>query len=461
MAASLAILVGALAPPDATCLAGYSVQGACEAWRDRYDSPWPDAPPRHDSAVDVAVSPLGSQVFVAATTPGPHGDFDATVWALDGGTGHRQWVRRIDGGAQADDAAIRLVASPDGAVLFLAANLHGAPNRREAAVVALDTLDGTVRWQRTVDASTGHNDARMLVITPPGDVLYLAGTADARTAAARIFASAFRATDGDLLWTRTVTARGSAVAVGATLDAGASTLFVADPRRVHAFRAADGDVQWATDAVGVHHLFGPNALAAGPAAGLFGITTTLPEWDFVLTRYDSGTGDRVWTATFDDVAISNSAESAWSLAVSSTRPHVYVTGLGTGTTGDDDFLTVAFDQDTGGVLWTARLNGSPFAFDDPLAGAILSPDGERLYVAGTSSGNVAQFLIAAYEADTGEEAWRLAFADDEDPVLADEVLALAVHPSSTFVYASGAWGSDVLTVALPRDLRVRSFDLLV
>jgi outer membrane protein assembly factor BamB len=93
-----------------------------EIWVSLYDGPDSTS----DTAVSISVSPDGGMVFVTGTSdyfpyaPWP-GDLNrdwATV-AYDAATGEEIWVARYDGPASAGDAALSIIASPDGGRVFV------------------------------------------------------------------------------------------------------------------------------------------------------------------------------------------------------------------------------------------------------------------------------------------------------------------------------------------------------
>ncbi|HEX9519805.1 MAG TPA: hypothetical protein VF940_26965, partial [Streptosporangiaceae bacterium] len=72
------------------------------------------------------------------------------------------------------------------------------------------------------------------------------------------------------------------------------------------------------------------------------------------------------------------------LAVSPAGGTVYVTGGDTGTSGSDDYATIAYDATTGARLWVARYNG-PVGQNGANALAV-SPHSGTVYVTGQSLG---------------------------------------------------------------------------
>jgi hypothetical protein len=74
--------------------------------------------------------------------------------------------------------------------------------------------------------------------------------------------------------------------------------------------------------------------------------------------------------------LGNSDDVAKSLGVSPDGTKVFVTGASTGSGGDDDYATVAYDASTGARLWVARYNG-PGNSVDTATSLGVTPTGPR------------------------------------------------------------------------------------
>jgi DNA-binding beta-propeller fold protein YncE len=96
---------------------------------------------------------------------------------------------------------------------------------------------------------------------------------------------------------------------------------------------------------------------------------------------------------------------------------VYVTGESYGSLYSLDYLTLAYEADTGRQLWEARYDTS-WRRDDLATHVRVSPDGAIVYVTGTSIGSGADggmgtglgdadwdFVTLAYDAQTGVQLW--------------------------------------------------------
>lgn len=173
--------------------------------------------------------------------------------------------------------------------------------------------------------------------------------------------------------------------------------------------------------------------------------------------YDARSGRRLWWSTFtldtwDWHSYCDSGSDAFSLAVSPDGERVFVAGSACGT--DPDYVTVAYEAATGRRLWLRRYDGA-FNWSIDTAHAIaVGPDGATVFVTGASYGVGTSFDYAtlAYDALTGEQLW---VARHDGPATIydrDEATALAVSHDGATVYVTGhstgdGTGADYLTLA--------------
>jgi DNA-binding beta-propeller fold protein YncE len=118
------------------------------------------------------------------------------------------------------------------------------------------------------------------------------------------------------------------------------------------------------------------------------------------------TVDPVWSDTYAPAGIAGSSPA--DVAVAPDGGSVYVVGAAqTGPHINDlDIVTIAFDPASGDELWSTRYDTSYHRYDQ--AGAItVSPDGETVFVTGTSTGRhyVRSAVTVAYDAATGVQRW--------------------------------------------------------
>jgi WD40 repeat protein len=102
-------------------------------------------------------------------------------------------------------------------------------------------------------------------------------------------------------------------------------------------------------------------------------------------------------------------------------------------------------QDPGDELWVSRYDG-PDGTDDTAVAVAASPDGARVFVAGSvnKADDRTDFGALAYDALTGDQLWETTLGTTEN----DYVSSIAVSPQGERIYVVGEGDRDYLTVAL-------------
>src|SRR5256884_6792204 len=93
--------------------------------------------------------------------------------------------------------------------------------------------------------------------------------------------------------------------------------------------------------------------------------------------------------------------SPFPVAVRLHGSKVVVTGYSVGSGTDPDYATIAYDEATGQVLWTEHYDG-PGNAEDIAYAVVVSPDGSKVFVTGSStgSGTGSDYSTIAYDAAT-------------------------------------------------------------
>jgi len=167
--------------------------------------------------------------------------------------------------------------------------------------------------------------------------------------------------------------------------------------------------------------------------------------DYTTAAFDASTGDVLWGRSYAGLG---GDDEAWALAVSPDGERVYVTGSSVGPDGSTDFATIAYDAATGDQLWLARYNGSATGDDTPEA-ISTSSDGARVYVTGTVGAEYGRGAMTtiAYDAATGSQLWVAAEHSDRATVAGS---AITVAPDDSRVFVTGSlwrYQYDIGTVA--------------
>ncbi|MDR6905950.1 subtilisin family serine protease [Agromyces sp. 3263] len=151
-------------------------------------------------------------------------------------------------------------------------------------------------------------------------------------------------------------------------------------------------------------------------------------------------GAETWEARFDGPAgpAGRPDDEAFGSAVTSDGSRLIVAGnsypAGFGTF-RPDFITAAYDPESGEELWSTTYDG-PVQGGDELTGFGLSPDGSTVFVAGSSGGEGTEsdFVTIAYDSTTGEQRWLQRFDEQGS---GDFAAGLTVSPTGDLVFITG------------------------
>src|SRR5204863_6130024 len=105
-------------------------------------------------------------------------------------------------------------------------------------------------------------------------------------------------------------------------------------------RSSEGDPLWRRSVRGAERDASYDVAVAGSSAVVTGISASANGYDILTIGYDTATGTAVWRRRYDDPSHGNDVPT--SIAASSDGTAVYVTGWSTGTTGSQDFRTLAY-----------------------------------------------------------------------------------------------------------------------
>jgi len=129
------------------------------------------------------VSPDGSEVFVTGSSEGTTGtEYDWATVAYGASNGKMLWVRRYNDWANLDDYAYSVAVSPDGSEVFVAGSKHGIDNP-QWETFAYDASTGMRLWNKGYDCpGVGPNDdsAYSVAVSPDGSHVFVSGVCDRR-----------------------------------------------------------------------------------------------------------------------------------------------------------------------------------------------------------------------------------------------------------------------------------------
>ena len=186
--------IGSTSGQDYATIAYDAATGAL-LWGARYNGPANG----EDLALDLAVSPGGSAVFVTGESAAT--DIDYATVAYDAATGGQLWVARGKGpGVGFWDIAYAVGVSPDGSAVFVtgASTEAGGSTYFDYQTIAYDADTGTPLWGARYDSNRSDDVAYALAVSPDGSAVFVTGySAGSGT---DYFTIAYDAATGTKLW---------------------------------------------------------------------------------------------------------------------------------------------------------------------------------------------------------------------------------------------------------------------
>lgn len=323
-----------------------------------------------------------------------------TAAAADSGS-RRVWLSRDTGPRDANEYSAGVVLNPDGKTLYVVGDSEG-----ELVIFAHDTATGARLWAVHTKSQLDEADfPKGVAISADGTRLFVTGDAQESLDTRSMLTAAFDTADGTLLW--------------------------------HSRLSAGPHLVLAPAAV----VLNPDGRGVYVVGALTGLAGGSDYWDYLTVMYDADTGSELWTTMYAGPGLS--ADTPEWVGVSPDGARVYVTGTSVGEGTDRDFATVAYSAVDGSLLWQARYDAG--ADDYAVAGAV-SPDGDRVYVTGfarAAFGAPHDYRLVAYAASTGKQ---LAVAS-YDSGHSDVPAALALSPDGQRLYVTGTSAGDYATIA--------------
>jgi hypothetical protein len=293
-----------------------------------------------DSANSVAVSADGTKVLVTGYSQGPT-TLDYLTIAYDASTGAPLWTDRL----RAGDIPYSVAISLDGSEVFVTGNSDTGVTGSDYLTVAYDASTGTGLWvARYNGRRDGQDYASAVAVSPDGTRVVVSGSSVGPSATFDSVTVAYDSSTGHELWADRSNGPGDG-------DDGGQDLSISpDGATVFVTGRSWGGTGW---------------------------------YDYVTAAYDAATGARLWGRRYNGPG--NRNDVPFSDAVSPDGSEVFVTGLSWGATSRPDYGTVAYEASTGAQLWASRYNGTGRGAD--LAHALaVSPDGSKVFVTGASLG---------------------------------------------------------------------------
>jgi hypothetical protein len=154
----------------------YDAMTGAELWRNTYDGP----AHRVDQPSAIGVSPDGSLVFVTGrSTPASSAWFDYGTIAIDAASGATSWVKRYDG-ADDNDEAVDLAVRPDGSKVYVTGGsvgvVGGVSTHTDIATQGYDALTGAKLGVQRYNGCDSYEQPSALTAEPTGANIYVTGT---------------------------------------------------------------------------------------------------------------------------------------------------------------------------------------------------------------------------------------------------------------------------------------------
>jgi len=351
-----------------------------EVWSvDLSAKPW--GPPK--------VGPQGDKIFIVSVVEDD--GYKHRIDTYDADTGqHVASTDTVQGYQYQYGIKAHFAIAPDGSHLYLALQSPDHPTRGlNFQVHAFDRTTGEEVWGTFWNGPADRHDfVDGIEVSPDGSQVFLAG--QTRTGSEAFFSGqqpnaiavvAFDADTGDQQWEQIYEGPGPA----AYLPNGAEVLEVSpDGERVHV--AGTQQLDYSRSLGWIHQ--------------------------YVTIAYDAETGEQEWFSDFraNPVAL-EAAETLFQGMSVGEEGRVFLTGgydpAPSAENTYQSWKTVAFDGDSGDRSWVSTFQTPGFNWELP--GEIeAGPDGERVYVYGTSALVYAQpgvFSTVAYDAASGDQAW--------------------------------------------------------
>jgi DNA-binding beta-propeller fold protein YncE len=382
--------------------AAYEADTGAERWVSRHRTDWGGGAGL-SAGYDLGVSPDGSRVFVTGENINQATGSDIATIAYDATTGQQLWLAEYWHEGREIDRPVALVVSPDGTRVYVTGESRDVATSSDYATIAYDAGTGARLWAARYNTPGGRTQDTPLdlALSPDGSRLFVTGWSG--TVAYVAHDPEHPDHEGERLW-------------------------LALPR------LAPFDITPSPD--------GSRVYLTG-AAALMQLDS-----DYATVALDAEDGAELWRSTYDGPA--QSRDIATEIAASPDGSRVYVSGAsvglidGTGMGTYFDYATLAYTADTGTQVWETRYDGLGHSVDSPFDVG-LSPDGSRLFVTGQNWLNyTSTYVTFAYDTATGDERWMARY--DAPGYTLDDPVDLAVSPAGDRVYVAGT-SSDLMRPA--------------
>jgi PQQ-like domain len=451
------IAVGILASSAAAGADGSSGGSPVDrAWVSRYDGG------ELDEADGMTMSPTGDRLYVTGISQGVSTYWDYRTAAYDSATGAELWSSTYDAASETDKAE-DMGLSPDGTTLFVTGWSQSGPtfHAEDYATVAYDAATGEQRWVARYDAVHQNDQAFSLAVSPDAERVYVTGWSFGPARSYDYATVSYDAATGEQLWVARYAAPlgGQDVALAVAVSPDGAHLYVTGESPTFeefgietlAYATATGAQEWEAryDSGAGRSLVvsddGTRLFVGGTATGSNGTN------DYVALAYDASSGGLLWQFMYDGP--DNQDDIEWGIALSPDETQLFLTGASYGLIDfSSDIATVALDAQNGSQRWVARYSGPGNGRNGGGAVAV-GLDGRLVYVAGYVEASEAgtDYAVLVYRANSGRVVWHGTYSGPGDGD--DYANAIQVSPDQSRWYVTGFIGAtthDWATVAFVR-----------
>jgi hypothetical protein len=364
----------------------YDAQTGEELWVARYDGPLH----HRDRASAIAVGPGGGRVFVTGSSGQRLDDSDWATVAYDAASGDELWSHRMDLGTTGHDYA-RDLAFHVGRVFVT------GENGDDGLTLAYDAGTGDVLWRARITRKVGADTTDVEAF---GQRVFVAGIRYTWRGS-NVLVRSLAADTGQPIWTRVFrgTPGGTDQVGDAVVSANGLRWYVAVMAEVQpdvfqtttvAYRTSDGQRLW-TRTIGVETAGVQGVPIIATFGGTVAVATTgqlQPSAGVFVTRLYGPSGNGVWTAVEDAAGQTGTPRG---IAFTVGGESVVVTGTGSDiATETSGALTKAYASSNGLLQWTAF--EPPARRGDGNYAIGVAPD-DTVYVAGEMARD---YFTAAY-----------------------------------------------------------------
>lgn len=429
-----ALLVSLAIPASATipCVAVPVLDDRCESWAVVHDFAPAGVAWSNETIADTVL--VGENLVVGGWIRDKGATVDDQLLASFGPGGSLRWQTRIDGPERGIDRFNAVAASPDGSTIFAAGvTNHVAPNfytNSDYSTAAFDAATGKRLWHRTydgfdVDGPYGSNEVWDVAVAPDGSEVYVTGQSLGGATVWDYATFAFDAASGEELWRARHETPGDDI--GRVVAAGTDRVYVSgssgsvmttiayetgDPNRL-------GQVLWRVSSPAGH---GATSIVLDEARE----TLFVASHGSVLFALDTSNGSERWRAA--------PQHSIASLALSPTDGRVALAGTRVTPQNvivprDMDMAVTVLDTATGLAVWSDT-SALPGRTEEEANAVVFSSDGDEVYVGGYSSDvfftYVPNWVTTAFDANTGSRLWHARYKSEGALLDRDEATHLAV-----------------------------------